>query len=165
MDFLLRPDPGLMFWTAISFAILVIILKKYAWKPILRAVNVRKEGIENSLLEAEKAKKEVEKLNVTKQEIINAAKVERNKLLKEASTLKDDIILEARTKAQAEADKIIDKARKQISVEKANAIKELKNKVAELSVDIAGKLIEKELNTNSKQKELIDKYLKEVNFN
>ncbi len=165
MDFLLTPDPGLVFWTTVSFVILAIILKRYAWKPILRALDLRNETIEQSLNAAEKAKAEVEDLVKAKQEMMDAAKNERDQLLKETRELKDKILAEARSGAHQEADKIIDSARRQIEAEKSAAIKELKKQVAELSINIAGLLIEAELKDNSKQKAIIDKYLDNVNFN
>ncbi|MGQ1788276.1 MULTISPECIES: F0F1 ATP synthase subunit B [unclassified Saccharicrinis] len=165
MDFLLTPDPGLVFWTTLSFAILAFILKKYAWGPILNALKLRNETIEQSLQAAERAKAEVEDLVKTRQAMMDAAKNERDELLKETRELKDKILAEARTGAGLEANKIIDSARKQIETEKNAAIKELKKQVAELSIDIAGLLIESELKDDSKQKAIIDRYLNNVNFN
>ncbi|WP_066630203.1 F0F1 ATP synthase subunit B [Labilibacter marinus] len=165
MDFLLTPDPGLVFWTTISFAILAFILKKFAWGPILHALNLRNETIEQSLKAAERAKVEVEQLAITRQEMMDDAKNERDDLLKETRELKDKILAEARSGANSEADKIIESARKQIEAEKSAAIKELKKQVAELSVDIASLLIETELKDDNKQKAIIDKYLDNVNFN
>jgi len=162
---LLTPDPGLVFWSLISFGILVFILKKFAWKPILHALKVREETIEYALGAAEKARTEVKNLELTKTQMIEQAKQERDGLIKEARELKQHILKEAKSKAQTEADKIIENARLQIQREKEEAILELKQKVAELSVDIAGKLLEQELQTTDKQKTVIDRYLQEVNFN
>lgn len=121
MDFILTPDPGLVFWTTLSFVFLVFILKKYAWGPILHALNVRNETIEQSLQAAEKAKAEIDNLVKVRQEMMDAAKDERDELLKETRELKDKIIAEARLGASQEADKIIDSARKQIVAEKVAA--------------------------------------------
>jgi len=165
MDFLLTPDPGLVFWTTISFGILAFILKKYAWGPILHALNVRNETIEQSLQAAERAKAEVEDLVKTRQQMMDDARNKRDELLKETRELKDKILSEARSGANEEADKIIDSARKQIMAEKSAAIKDLKKQVAELSVDIAGLLLHAELKDDQKQKAIIDKYLDSVNFN
>ncbi|MBR8537074.1 F0F1 ATP synthase subunit B [Carboxylicivirga sediminis] len=162
---LLTPDPGLVFWSAITFGILVFILRRYAWKPILQAVKSREETIEYALAAAEQARVEVEDLNATKVQIMNEAKEERDKLIKDARELKKSMLDDAKTKAQQEADKIIASARLQIEREKNEAILQLKEKVAEFSVDIAGKLLEEELQTSDKQKAIIDKYLQEVNFN
>ncbi len=165
MDFLLKPDPGLVFWTTLSFGILVYLLRKYAWGPILHALKVREETIEASLQAAERAKSEVEDLVKVRQEMMDSTKNERDEIIKETRELKDKIINEARTSAQNEANKLIESARKQIEAEKNAAIKELKTQVAEISIDIAGLILESELKSDTKQKEIIDKYLDKVNFN
>ncbi len=165
MDFLLTPDPGLVFWTTISFIALAVLLKKYAWAPILDALQVRSETIEQSLQAAERAKAEVENLVKVRQKMMDEARNERDELLKETRQLKDKILVEARTGATRESDKIINLARIQIQAEKNAAIKELKKQVAELSIDIAGLLIQSELKEDKKQKAIIDKYLENVNFN
>ncbi len=165
MDFLLQPDPGLVFWTTLSFGILVFLLKKYAWKPILHALKVREETIEASLKAAEKAKSEVEDLVKLRQEMMDSAKDDRDEIIKETRELKEKIISDARLTAQNEANKLIESARQQIEAEKNAAIKELKTQVAEISIDIAGLILESELKSDKKQKEIIDKYLDNVNFN
>ncbi|MCU4175904.1 F0F1 ATP synthase subunit B [Carboxylicivirga sp. N1Y90] len=162
---LLSVDPGLVFWSTLAFTLVFVLLRIYAWKPILHALKVREETIEFSLAAAEKAKAEVEDLNQTKTQIMNEAKADRDDMIKEARELKQNIVDEAKSKAQSEADKIIESARQQIEREKNEAIQEMKRQVAELSVDIAGKLLEQELETTDKQKAIIDKYLQEVNFN
>lgn len=165
MDFLLTPNPGLVFWSTITFLLLVFILKKFAWKQILNALKIREETIEYSLQAAEKAKAEVEDLEKAKQEMMHLAKNERDEILKETRILKENILDEARESAQGEAQKIIESAKKQIESEKNSAIKEMKNKLAELSIEIAGKILQSELKNDEKQKEIIDKYLNKVNFN
>ncbi len=165
MDFLLRPEPGLIFWTVLTFLLLVVILRKYAWKPILHGLKVREETIESSLLAAEKAKNEVENLEKLHQKMMNETKAERDEILKQTRELKDKIISEAKGTAHEEANKIIESARQQIKIENNNAIKELKNQVAKISIEIASMILETELKDDSKQKEIIDKYLEKVNFN
>ncbi len=165
MDFILQPDPGLVFWSTLSFGILVFLLKKYAWKPILHALKVREETIEASLKAAEKAKSEVEDLVKLRHDMMNSAKDERDQIIRETRELKDKIISEAKTTAQNEANRLVETARKQIDAEKNAAIKELKVQVAEMSVDIAGLILESELKSDVKQREIIDKYLDNVNFN
>lgn len=162
---LLSPDPGLVFWSFITFGLLVFILKKYAWKPILHALQVREETIDYSLKAAQKAREEVSSIEAQQAQMLEATKQERDELIKEARVLKNNILDEAKKDAQTEADKIIANARLQILRERDEAIQELKEKVAELSVDIAGKLLEQELETTSRQKAVIDRYLQEVNFN
>ena len=162
---LLTPNPGLVFWTAITFGILVFLLKKFAWKPILHALKAREETIEFSLAAAAKAKAEIEDLNVEKEKILAEAKSERDSLIKEARELKQNIVDDAKNKAQEEADKILESARQLLEREKIEAIRDMKKQVAELSVDIAGKLLEQELESTDKQKAIIERYLQEVNFN
>ena len=165
MDFFISPDPGLVIWTTVSFGLLFYVLKKFAWGPILTSIELRNENIEQSLMAAEKAKSEVQDLAKLRREMMDEAKNERDELLKETRELKEQILAEARSGANQEADRIINSARKQIETEKSAAIRELKKQVAELSVDIAGLLLESELKEDHKQKAIIDKYLNDVNFN
>lgn len=162
---LLTPDPGLVFWTLITFGILVYLLKRYAWKPILHALRVREDTITFSLQAAEKAKAEMRDLNIEKEKILLEAKAKRDSMIKEARELKQNILDEAKIKAKDEADKIMMSVRQQIEQEKIEAIQEMKRQVAVLSVDIAGKLLEQEMKTTDKQEAIIDKYLQEVSFN
>ena len=162
---LLTPDPGLVFWTGITFVLLVYVLKKYAWRPILHAVKVREHTIKYALVSAEKAKKELENIENLKQKTLEEAAVERDKLLTEARKMKTSIIESAKSEAQKEADKIIEDTRLQLEKEKKDALQLMKEQIAELSVDIAGKLLEQELQPTKKQEELINRYLKEMRFN
>lgn len=162
---LLTPEPGLLIWSTISFILLLLLLGRFAWKPILHALKVREETIEFSLKEAEKARHELINLEKTKKQMMEDARIDRDNLLKEAQLLRDAIIEESRMIARKEAEKIMQTTRLQIETEKGMAIEELKNQVAILSVEIAGKLLHQELNSAQKQQEVINKYLKEVNFN
>jgi F-type H+-transporting ATPase subunit b len=162
---LLTPDPGLLFWTFITFSLLVFILGKFAWKPILHAIKVREESIEYSLKEADKARRDVQNLELTKRQMMDEARSSRDALLKEAREIRHTIIEEARQAAKKEADKLVVSARQQIESEKTAAVEDLKRQVAILSVDIASKLLGKELESSEKQRELINQYLNEVSFN
>ena len=157
---LVTPEIGLIFWTTIVFSLLLIVLKKYAWKPILTAVDERNQSIEDALKAADKAKKEMLALNTDNERILMQAKKERDILLKEGREIKDNIIAEAKEKAKTEADKILITAKEQINNEKMKAITELKNQVAEMSIDIAEKILKSELSDKNKQKELIAESLK-----
>jgi len=157
---LVTPEIGLIFWTTIVFLLLLIVLKKYAWKPILAAVDERNKSIEDALKAADKAKKEMLALNTDNERILIQAKKERDALLKEGREIKDNIIAEAKDKAKLEADKILITAKEQINNEKMKAITELKNQVAEMSIDIAEKILKSELSDKKKQKELIAEALK-----
>jgi F-type H+-transporting ATPase subunit b len=162
---LVTPEIGLIFWTTIVFLFLLIILKRYAWKPILTAVDERNKSIEDALKAADKAKKEMLDLNTDNERILTQAKKERDALLKEGRETKDKIIAEAKDKAKLEADKILTTAKEQINNEKMKAITELKNQVAEMSIDIAEKILKSELSNKNKQKELISKALKSNELN
>ncbi|HJN64324.1 MAG TPA: F0F1 ATP synthase subunit B [Flavobacteriales bacterium] len=162
---LVTPAIGLIFWTAVVFILLVILLKKFAWKPILTAVENRNESIENALKAAEKAKEDIENLTADNERILNEAKLERDALLKEAREIKDKVIAEAKDKAKTEAEKILVSAKEQITNEKMAAITELKNQVAELSIEIAEKIIKSELEDLNKQKELVTSAISDTDLN
>lgn len=156
-------DPGLIIWTTIIFTLLLIILKKFAWKPILKAVDERNNSIKESLLAAEKARDEMSQLTSNNEKIIAQAKVDRDVLLKEAREMKSQIISQAKDKAVIEAEKLVNSAKEQISNEKMKALTELKNHVADLSIEMAEKVLLFELSDSEKQKELINTVLKENN--
>jgi F-type H+-transporting ATPase subunit b len=144
------------------FLALLFLLRKYAWKPILSAVEEREEGIKSALDAADNAKNEMEALNADNERILLEAKAERDAILKEAREIKDGIIAEAKAQATVEADKVMSSAREQINNEKMAAITELKNQVADLSIDIAEKILKSELKDNTKQKEMVKNALKEA---
>ena len=156
---------GLFFWQTLLFVLLIFVLRKYAWKPILTAVEEREEGIKDALSSAEKAKAEMESLNADNERILTEARVERDSLLKEAREMKKSIVNEAKEQANTEADKILTSAKEQISNEKMKAITELKNTVAELSIDIAEKILKSELADKNKQNELVVTALKDSELN
>jgi|TARA_B100000497_G_scaffold120633_1_gene149314 F-type H+-transporting ATPase subunit b len=155
---------GLFVWQTVLFLALLFLLRKYAWKPILTAVEEREEGIKSALDAADNAKKEMEALNADNEKILREAKAERDSILKEARELKDGIIAEAKTQATEEADKVMASAREQINNEKMAAITELKNQVASLSVDIAEKILKSELKDDNKQKEMVNSALEEASI-
>jgi F-type H+-transporting ATPase subunit b len=153
---------GLFVWQTVLFLALLFLLRKYAWKPILSAVEEREEGIKSALDAADNAKKEMEALNADNERILREAKAERDAILKEAREIKDGIIAEAKAQATVGADKVMSSAREQINNEKMAAITELKNQVADLSIDIAEKILKSELKDNTKQKEIVKNALKEA---
>ncbi len=162
---LLIPHTGTIIWMLIAFSIVFFLLKKFAWKPILTALKQREESIENALKSAELARQEMENLQADNAKIIEKAKRERDQILNEARNLKDDMINEAKLKASEEADKIVKNASEIIKGEKAAAIKEIKEQVATLSVLIAEKILQEKLSSDDEQKELIDKYLRNIKVN
>ena len=162
---LVTPAIGLMFWTCVVFVLLLVLLKKFAWKPILDAVDERNESIDNALKAADKAKEEMASLNADNKRIIIEAKKQRDLLLKEGREIKLSIITEAKEQASVEADKILTSAKDQISTEKMKALTELKNQVASLSIDMATMVIKSELKDADKQKQLVSQALKEAELN
>ena len=160
---LVTPALGLIFWTTVVFLLLLLLLKKFAWKPILSAVEERNNLINDSLQAAEKARDEMSELNSNNEKIIAQAKIDRDGLLKEAREMKSQIISQAKDQAVLEAEKLVNSAKEQITNEKMKALTELKNHVADLSIDMAEKVLSNELSDASKQKELITRSLKENN--
>jgi len=162
---LILPDTGLVIWMSITFLIVLFILKKFAWKPILKGIHDRESSIENALKAAENAKAEVANLKAENERILADARAERDNMIREARELRESMISEAKNKAKAEGDKMLASARESIQNEKMAAITDLKNQVAQLSIDIAEKIIARELSSENKQKELIGDLLKEVKLN
>ena len=162
---LITPDYGLLFWMLLAFSVVLYILKKYAWKPILSALKEREKSIEGALKSAEKAKAEMAKLQADNEKILAEARLERDKLIKEARQMKDKIVEDAKSLAQVEAQKMIEAARLSITSEKKAAIKEIKDQVAVLSIQVAEKLIKDRLAENNSQSEYIDKLLKDIKLN
>lgn len=158
---LVTPAVGLMFWTCVIFVLLILVLKKFAWKPILSAVDQRNESISNSLLAAEKARDEIASLTANNEQIIAQAKLDRDALLKDAREMKNEIISKAKETATNEADKIISSAKEQITNEKMKALTELKNQVAAISIEMAEKVLGSELSNADAQKDLVNRALKE----
>ncbi|MBT3524238.1 F0F1 ATP synthase subunit B [Flavobacteriaceae bacterium] len=153
---------GLFFWQTVIFIFLILLLKKFAWKPILDAVNEREEGIKNALLSAEKAKEEMASLQSDNEETLKKARSERDSLLKEAREIKQQLIDEAKSEAKSEAKKIISQAQETIQNEKNAAIVDLKNQVAGLSIDIAEKVLKEKLSDDKTQMKLVKDLVKEV---
>ena len=162
---LVTPNPGTIFWMIIIFGIVLFILRKFAWKPILNALKDREESIANALNSAEEAKKQVAGLKAENENIIAEARREKGLILQEAKEIKDKIIAEAKEKAIMETQKAVEIARIQIQNEKNNAINDIKKQVAELSVMIAEKLIKKELSNKAEQEKLMNGLIDEIKLN
>ena len=156
---LITPDVGLLFWTLVSFTILYLILRKFAWGPILGAVKEREESIKAALDAADNAKKEMENLKADNEKILNEAKTERETMLKEAREMKSKLISDAENEAKAKAKTMVEAAKTAIQNEKNSAMNELKNTVVDLSVGIAEKLISEELADKDKQLKMIEEIL------
>lgn len=162
---LVTPNPGTIVWMLIIFGIVLFILRKFAWKPILNALKDREESISQALNSAEEAKKEVAGLKADNEKIIAEARQEKNIILREAKEIKEKIISEAREKAFEETNKSIALAKQQIDAEKTAAINEMKKQVAELSVLIAEKVIRKELSNKAEQEKMVDGLIDEIKLN
>ena len=157
---LVTPGIGLIFWTSVVFIVLIILLKKFAWSPILKAVDDRNNSINEALSSAEKAKSEMEQLSADNKKILNEALIERDAIIKEARDIKIKTIADAKNNASIEAEKIISSAKEQIKNEKMKAMTELKNEIADISIQMAEKIIITELKDAKRQKKLIEEDLK-----
>ncbi|WP_299524281.1 F0F1 ATP synthase subunit B [Winogradskyella sp.] len=162
---LIKPGFGLVFWTVITFLILLFLLRKFAWKPILGAVSEREEGIKDALASAENARKEMENLHADNERILQEARAEREAMLKDAREIREQTIAKAEAEAQEKASKIIEKAQAAIESEKKAAMAELKSHVAGLSIDIAEKVVRGELSNKDKQLKLVEDMLGETTLN
>ena len=162
---LVTPSIGLVFWTALAFICLLILLRKFAWKPILGAIHEREQFIDDALNKAELAKQEMARLTSQNEELMKQARAERDEILKEAKILKDSIINEAKTSAQTEGAKLIEKARIEIENQKKVALAELKGQVSALSLEIAERVLRNQLDDKAKQQDLVNSLLKDVELN
>ena len=159
---LVTPDIGLVFWTTLCFAILLFILGKYAWKPILAAVAERENSIESALAKAEAVREEMARLTSENESLLKQARAERDAILSEATKVKNQIIGEAKDAAQKEGARLMENARVEINNQKLIAIADVKNQVATLSLEIAEKILRKQFEDQKKQDELVKELLKEV---
>ncbi|SRX52659.1 F0F1 ATP synthase subunit B [Aequorivita sp. CIP111184] len=156
---------GLFIWQIIIFVLLLFLLRKFAWKPILNAVNDREEGIKNALDSAEKAKLEMQNLQADNEKLLQEARVEREMMMKEAREIKAKMIADAKEDAKTEADKMVAQAQAAIESEKKSAIAELKQQVASLSLEIAEKVVKHELSDKDKQLKLVNEMLGDAKLN
>lgn len=164
MEFL-TPGTGLIFWQIVIFALLVILLAKYAWKPILSSLKEREDSIQQALDAAEKAKLEMASLKADNENLLRQARDERDKILNNAKTAANQFQEQAQATAKKEAAKILDDAKAAIQSEKQSALREVKAQVATLSLDIAAQVLRKNLSSDASQKELVESYLKDIKVN
>ncbi len=162
---LLSPSYGLIVWTLLAFISVLLLLKKFAWKPILKALEEREQSIQNAIDTAQKTREEMAALKSDNEKIIAEAKTQRDLILKEAREIKEKMVAEARTQASTEADRLISIARENIQNEKMAAITELKNQVAHLSIEIAEKILKQELSEKEKQNSIVKNLLEDVKMN
>lgn len=155
---------GLFIWQTVIVVVLILLLRKFAWKPILNTINEREEGIRSAMESAEKARQEMQNLQSDNERILKEARAERDGLLKEARELRQKMIDEAKDEAKAQSEQLLAQAREAIESEKQIAITSLKNEVADLSLQIAESLTKEQLSSDKKQTELVQKLLKEVDL-
>lgn len=156
---------GLFFWQMLIFIGLIILLRKFAWKPILGAVNDREEGIRNALSAAEKAREEMVALNAKNEATLQEARLERDAMLKEAREIKEKMIADAKNEAAAAGQQMIAQAKSAIEAEKNAAMAEMKTQVSSLSLEIAEKLLKSELSNKESQVKLVDTLLADAKLN
>lgn len=162
---LITPGLGLIFWSALGFLIVLYILSKYAWKPILGALDEREKSIEEALKAAELARNEMANLKAENEKIIQEAKVERDQMLLNATETAKQIVEEAKDKAQAEGVKMLENAKAAIETEKKAALEEVKVQVGILSLAVAEKILKKNFEKDAAQKALVDELIKDIKLN
>lgn len=156
---------GTVIWTTIAFLVVVFLLAKFAWKPILNSIKEREDSIAQALEDADKAKELMRELKEDNEKLLQEARMERDEILKSAREAKETMIAESKDKAKEEGEKMIASAKESIRSEKATAMNEIKSHIAELSLDIAEKIIREKLSNEGKQKEIIESALKEAKLN
>ena len=161
----LTSPESLIFWTTIIFIVFFILLRKFAWKPILGAVKSREDSINTALQSAEAARREMQDLTATNERILQEARMERDAMLKEAREMKEKMIADSKADAVAEGARMIEQAKTAINAEKNAAMSELKAQVSTLSLEIAEKLLKTELSNKDSQKQLVEKMLGDVTLN
>jgi F-type H+-transporting ATPase subunit b len=162
---LLTPGTGLIIWQTFVFLLLVILLGRLAWKPILAGLKERETSIQSALDTAEKARQEIADMMANTVALLKEAREERDKMLREAREATNRMKDEARTDAKKAADKIIEDARHTIGIEKQAALREIRIQVAMFSLEIAGKLMKQNLSTDEAQKELVQRYVSDLKVN
>ena len=162
---LITPEFGLLFWQTLIFLILLLLLARFAWKPILGSLKEREDSIDAALKMAENAKLEMQALKAGNEKLLTDARHERDQMLKEGQRIANQLVEQAKTTAVEEANRISQQAREAIQQEKNQALAEVKNTAAQLSVDIAERVLRRELADPTSQQKLVDEYLKDVKLN
>lgn len=162
---LVTPSLGLLFWQTVVFVSVLFVLSRYAWKPIVAALKDREESIADALAQAQQARIEMQKLSADNEKLLDEARIERDKILKAASKAAEDTREEAKGKAAADVNKMIEEARRTIESEKNAAIAEIKVQIATMSIEIAETLLKKELESPEKQKQLVADLVKDLKIN
>ncbi|HIU90164.1 MAG TPA: F0F1 ATP synthase subunit B [Candidatus Caccomonas pullistercoris] len=156
------PDFGLLFWMFITFLVVLVVVGKFGFPAIVKMVEERKAYIDESLNKAREANEKLANIKAESEQILKKAREQQAQILKEAMATRDNIVKDAQIKAQVEGQRILDEAKDLIRVEKENALKDIREQVAELSIQIAEKMLRKELKKSSEQTEMIDRLLNEI---
>ncbi len=159
---LASPAIGTVFWTTLIFLLLLLLLQKFAWGPIMKAVRSREDTIRNALDSAEKAREEMKVLQADNEIILRKAREERDKIIRDARTATERMLTEAKEKSQSEADAMVKRAKELIEREKNTAIAEVKREVASLAIEVASRVVSETLKSDAEQQKLIGRYLKEI---
>ncbi len=159
---LITPDYGLLVWMLFSFSLVLFVLKKFAWKPILQGLKSREESISKSLKLAEEARNEIKRLSAYNEELAEKARQERELAFQEAKKLRDKLVEEAKIQAEQEAQKILSKTRELIIKERENAKKELSVEVSRIALELSERILKKEFDDKQKQLQYFDQVLKEI---
>lgn len=162
---LVKPDLGLVIWMTLTFFIVLFVLAKYAWKPILKAVKTREDNIENAISQAAKVHAEMAQLKNDNEALLTKAREERATMLKEAKDIKDKMITDAKDLAKAEANKIIVDAQAAINYQKMAALTDIKNQVGNLVIEVSEKVLRKELGNKAEQENFIKQLAGEIKLN
>ena len=162
---LLTPGTGLLFWQAVVFLALFFLLAKFAWKPILGSLKEREQSIHEALASAEKAKEEMARLQAGNEQLLREAREERDRIVRDARDAANRLIDQAQTEAKRSADRLIEDAKAVINTEKQAALRDVKSQVALFSIQIAEKLIRKNLSSDQAQKDMVEEYLKDIKLN
>ncbi|RLD33248.1 MAG: ATP synthase F0 subunit B [Bacteroidetes bacterium] len=162
---IVSPGIGLILWMTVSFVALVFILRRYAWKPILKSLHDREETIDEALNQANKAREEMKNLKSDNEKLLKEAQEERAGMLRDARKVKESIIEQAKTKANEEANNIVENAKERIENEKMAAMTDLKNQIASISIEVAEKVLERELAAENKQEAYLKKLIENTKFN
>ena len=161
----IKPDIGLLLWTTVFFLLFWLLMARFAFKPIAKALKDREQSIDNALRSADKAREEMAQLQAQNELILQEAREERSKMLREANEVKTKIITEAKDEAKTEASRILDDARRDIQAQKSAAMNEIKADVGKIAVDIAEKVVKRELGQKQEQEQLVASLLDQVDFN
>lgn len=162
---LVKPGIGLLFWMTITFSIVLYLLSKFAWKPILQSIKEREDSINNALNAADDARKQMDSLKADNEKLLNEARKERDRMLKEAAEMKESIIAQAKKSADEEGRKLIANANDAIEKAKLNAMNELKSQVAVFSVDMAEKILRRKMDDRAQQEAFVNENLKSITLN